>query len=460
MPDKHSFLQTAEDAITILRDNTISQAINAAAYRRIIPSKEFYVHQWNWDSCTHAMGLVYLDEDLAMDELRSLISGQWENGLIPQITFNPNEKKYFPGPQFWGTEDFAHGDIMTSGLTQPPLLGVAVATVYRQAKDRKKAEAFLADLLPAVRRYHEYLKTFRDPEDSGLLTIIHPWESGTDNSPRFDQALERISLDEIPESIKAMVRENRTDDKEGDATHRPRLHDYYRYMYLVSLFRSRNWDYEKIVKESPFAMKDILVSSIWCRANREIAALLEDQGERQAAARFRTWAEQSTIALKNTWNTEAQLFTDTDVSLGKNISVLENTIAKFLPLYANAVSPDQARILINKLSDPLEYASTLPVPSTALNNPKFDLARYWRGPTWPITNLFIIDGLEAYPEYKKLQRSLLEKTLSVIAERGFFEYYNPVGEQVHLDEVQETLGFGSFSWTAAIFLYLYNRYLV
>jgi glycogen debranching enzyme len=112
------------------------------------------------------------------------------------------------------------------------------------------------------------------------------------------------------------------------------------------------------------------------------------------------------------------------------------------------------------LSDPLEYASTLPVPSTALNNPKFDLARYWRGPTWPITNLFIIDGLEAYPEYKKLQRSLLEKTLSVIAERGFFEYYNPVGEQVHLDEVQETLGFGSFSWTAAIFLYLYNRYLV
>jgi hypothetical protein len=36
--------------------------------------------------------------------------------------------------------------------------------------------------------FHRYLLTARDPEKSGLVTIFHPWESGFDNSPRWDAA--------------------------------------------------------------------------------------------------------------------------------------------------------------------------------------------------------------------------------------------------------------------------------
>ena len=45
--------------------------------------------------------------------------------------------------------------------------------------------------------WHRYLLTYRDPEASGLVTIYHPWESGTDNSPRWDAALEPVEAGEV-----------------------------------------------------------------------------------------------------------------------------------------------------------------------------------------------------------------------------------------------------------------------
>ena len=46
--------------------------------------------------------------------------------------------------------------------------------------------------------WHLYLATARDPEGSGLVTIYYLWESGTDNSPRFDTALEAVEVGEMP----------------------------------------------------------------------------------------------------------------------------------------------------------------------------------------------------------------------------------------------------------------------
>ena len=38
--------------------------------------------------------------------------------------------------------------------------------------------------------------TDRDPEKSGLITILHPWESGLDDSPSWDEPLSRINVKE------------------------------------------------------------------------------------------------------------------------------------------------------------------------------------------------------------------------------------------------------------------------
>lgn len=442
----------------ILAKNTYVLKNNGKTHRWIVPSKQFYVHQWNWDSATHAMGLVHSDPDLAIDELRSLVRGQWENGLIAQIRFNPEEKSYFPGPELWGTEGFVQDNVITSGITQPPLLGVAVSYVYQKLQDRKKAQEFIAEILPRVLKYHEFLKKYRDPEDSGLLTIVHPWESGTDNSPRFDTALEAIKLDSIPESVKTLVHEQRIDATAGDESHRPRMHDYYRYMHLVTLFKKWNWDPQKMVAESPFANKDILFSSLWLKANEDLAEVLESLERKEEAKKLQSWAEQTREAIINTWDETAKQYSDLNVALGKKESIKEATIATFGPLYAKAYTEKQYDLLFKKLTDPQQFYPAFPVPSTALASPQFDTARYWRGPSWPVTNMFIVDGLSMRQDdlqALKLRDEILEKTLQTVVDQGFFEYYSPFGEK----RKDGGLGFGEFSWTAAICLYLIERYL-
>ena len=38
-------------------------------------------------------------------------------------------------------------------------------------------------MYPQLKRLHDYYFTCRDPRDEGLVCIVHPWESGLDNSP-------------------------------------------------------------------------------------------------------------------------------------------------------------------------------------------------------------------------------------------------------------------------------------
>src|SRR5437764_4710170 len=65
------------------------------------PAPGLYPHQWNWDSCFIAIGIAHYDPDRAADEIRSLLRGQWRNGLLPQIVFSPKGEGYFPGPDVW-----------------------------------------------------------------------------------------------------------------------------------------------------------------------------------------------------------------------------------------------------------------------------------------------------------------------------------------------------------------------
>ena len=68
-----------------------------------LPSRTLYPHQWSWDSAFIAIGRSWYDEARAQQELRSLFHGQWADGRVPHIVFNPAvaEDAYFPGPAFW-----------------------------------------------------------------------------------------------------------------------------------------------------------------------------------------------------------------------------------------------------------------------------------------------------------------------------------------------------------------------
>jgi glycogen debranching enzyme len=451
-------LELLNKAKEILQRNTMTVSVNGKLYERVIPSRDFYVHQWLWDSAGIAMGQVHVHEEDAFNELLSLIAGQWNNGLIPHIIYNPGESRYYPPADQWQTSSFTRDGIKTSGITDPPLLAIAAAYICDNASDEQKKRDFINKILPSIKAYHDYLKRYRDPEDGGLLTIVHPWESGTDDSPRWDSLLKRIDLNMIPTSIKADVDLNRKDIRYQSSQERPTEEDYYKYIYLIELFKDLAWDYTKILHETPFAVKDILFNSIWERANEALAALLHIDGNQEEANKYQRWAEQTQKALTNTWSEEYNQYCDIDVTQGRYQAIAVPTNASFMPLYAEAVTDDQLDILLQRLANTDEFWTAYPVPSTAINSRYFDKERYWRGPTWPITNFFIIDGLKRYKARHKnvdqLTNFLMQKTIQMIRDNGFWEYFDPIPLETENHAHAKGMGFSSFSWTAAILIQL------
>jgi len=405
------------------------------------------------------MGLVYVREEAAFNELLSLIAGQRNNGLIPHIIYNSGETRYYPPADQWQTTRFTRDGIKTSGITDPPLIAIAAAYICDHASDEQKKRDFINMLLPAMMAYHDHLKRYRDPEDCGLLTIVHPWESGTDDSPRWDSVLNRIDMNKIPTDIKANVDLNRKDRRYQNSEERPTGADYYRYIYLIELFKDLAWDYTKILHETPFAVKDILFNSIWARANEALAALLHTYGNQEEANTYQRWAEQTQKALTNTWSEEYNQYCDIDVTQGRHQAIAAPTNAIFMPLYAGAVTDAQLDILLQRLSNTDEFCTEYPVPSTAIHSRYFDKERYWRGPTWPITNFFIIEGLKRYEAtYKnvdQLATFFMQKTVQMIRDNGFWEYFDPLDDGT--DNHAKGMGFSSFSWTAAIVILLLNK---
>ena len=50
-----------------------------------VPSPVTYPHQWLWDSCFHAIILSHFSPQDAKNEILSLVSKQFNNGLIPHM---------------------------------------------------------------------------------------------------------------------------------------------------------------------------------------------------------------------------------------------------------------------------------------------------------------------------------------------------------------------------------------
>jgi hypothetical protein len=68
-------------AVTVLINNWRGHAT--------VPSGGLYPHQWSWDFAFIALGLQHVFPRRAVTELLSLFGGQWRDGRVPHIVFNP-----------------------------------------------------------------------------------------------------------------------------------------------------------------------------------------------------------------------------------------------------------------------------------------------------------------------------------------------------------------------------------
>jgi hypothetical protein len=353
-------------------------------YGYTCPDAAKYPDQFFWDSCFHALTWSRLDPPRAMRELRSLAAAQLPSGLIGHTTF-------WQGPARASrafTYNLLHPRAFQTATIQPPLLGWVWAEVAERAGDASFAEEGCA----IVRRFHEFLDRERADAD-GLIGILQPDETGLDATPAYDEPLGW------------------------------RCHPKVGFLALLAFNRRRGFDYRRVVADGGFHATDVLVNTAWILGWEGLARL----GQPDAAAR----AEQLTSALvQRLYDPKAGIFFAEGPS-GERLGV--STWAGLAPLALDRLPTDIGHRIANEhVLNPKCFWLDYPIPSTAACEATFVpgsdrylwMDRYWRGPTWLFSTWFILRGLLRLG-YEAESAHLADRTLALIRQSGFREYFNP-----------------------------------
>lgn len=412
-----------------------------------IPAAHLYEHQWLWDSCFIALGLSTYNVRRAQSEILRLLKGQWSNGMMPNMIFSHNGHA---DARIWQSKlsPFAPEGIATSGITQPPLLAEAIYKIGQRLKPAER-RMWYRKVYPALLSYHTWLYRERDPHHEGLITLIHPWESGLDNSPVWTRAMHDNTIpwwirliDRLP--LEFIINRIRKDTRFIRSSERSTTLEILVNHHVQQRLRAKAYNSEKILLRSHFQVQDLAFNSILIRNNQLLFKIAQDL-RRTIPESLRNSMKMTVDALQELWDPTEGVFFSRNFITHQLID--EPSIMTFMPLYAGIITSHQKDRLVELLKNK-HWNTKMPVPSVPTSSGQFSPTRYWQGPTWVNTNWLIIDGLLRCGE-KELAKEIAEKTLAVVAHHGSYEYFNPLSG--------DPLGAQNFSWTAALCLELLSR---
>lgn len=416
-----------------------------------VPSGQLYPHQWFWDSCFIAIGQRHYDIDRAQSEVLSLLRGQWSNGMLPNIIFN-DEAIYRRDRELWQSKlsPLSPDHVATSGITQPPMIAEAAVRIGDKLPLAER-RTWYKMVFPAILKYHQWLYEDRDPHQEGLVLQIHPWETGTDNTPPWMAAMHDHLLPWWIRGIEKMHIDWILSLARRDTPYVPAKH---RLSNIESLalydaqrrLRRKAYNIDKILDHSLFAIEDLMFNSILIRANellRHIARSIREELPEDLLKQMVL----TTKTLEQLWDPYDSEYYSRDFITHDLLK--EPSIASLMPLYAGSIPKERAGHLVRLLENHHVFGTPFPVPSVPANSAWFDPLRYWQGPTWVNTNWLIIDGLKRYG-YDQHAEALITNTLQMIEQGGLNEYFDSInGEPAGIDD---------FSWTAALYIDLRKSY--
>ncbi|GAB3938223.1 hypothetical protein GCM10027614_17870 [Micromonospora vulcania] len=126
---------------------------------------------------------------------------------------------------------------------------LAAWLAYRRAPGPASLAA-LRRLYPALVAQQRYLADRRDLGGDGLVCIVHPWESGLDNSPAWDEPMAAVQAEAA-----VMRAYRRHDTMHADAAHRPTDLDYARYLAIVAAYRDGGYSDRSLADGHPFLVE-------------------------------------------------------------------------------------------------------------------------------------------------------------------------------------------------------------
>jgi glycogen debranching enzyme/glutaredoxin len=405
-----------------------------------MPSNRLYPHLWNWDSGFISRGYLHYDPERAYTEIRSLFRGQWSDGFLPHIIFNPEYTHHFPGPDYWNADNSGKvpSGIFTSGISQPPVHATMIVDSVKLDPNKERALSFLKEIYPKLKKLHDFYFTWRDPEAENLVSIVHPWESGLDNAPLWDEPLAAIT----DTSEWALSMQEKYDEiaKQGE---RPKRTYIEKYSYLIENLYKNNYDWKKISENHPFIIQGVLFNSILCKSELDLGKMAETLGY-DASIHYERADKIKTAINKKLFDETEGIYYNFDLKHQRHIK--RDTIFSYMPLFAGIPDKDMGEVVLDTLRTHcfcIADMDCVAIPSYDMCQVDFEGEFYWRGPVWVNINWYIAQGIRQYGEAELSE--WIENSLIALADRyGFYEYYDP--------DSGKGLGEKDFSWTAALII--------
>ncbi|MCH3916929.1 MAG: glycogen debranching protein [Spirochaetia bacterium] len=337
----------------VLHSSRISCTRKHLPYPFTSVNKFHYFNQFFWDSAFENIALLWYNKPgPAEDEMKNFVKNQWRCGMLPYELF-----MYPTNGREW-----MDGDFHTSGTTQPPVIGISLWQVYCKYGHKDYLQYFYDSLVA----YERWLGVYRDLGKRGLSCYVNIWESGWDNSPRFDAVTRNRVLDPYVESV-----------------------DFNVYVYIL---RGTILRIAKLLGKT------------------------EPEG-------IRTRMEKEKQSMNAVMYCPEDGFYY-DVIAGTSEQIKVRTAAGLLPLLTDIPTKAQKDCLINDylLSDK-EFLSEVPVPSVSRIEKCYDPKDFWRGANWPQITWSLIYGISE--EYPREAGILLDRFLQhTVQNQNCYEYYH------------------------------------
>ena len=329
----------------------------------MVPSMTHYVGVWQWDAYFHALAYRHVHKRLAQDQIRIVLDHQQEDGMIPDAVHDEGAITHLNYP-------------VEADVTKPPLLAWVAYKLYEQDGDRE----FLDEIYEPILRWNNWWFDKNDLDGNGLCEYQHPYSSGLDDSPLWE---------------------------EGMPVESPDLNTYL-YLQQEALAKIARvigrYDDAELWQARALAMAERLVDHAWD----------EESGF------FWASRNRSRVNVRTPFN--------------------------LFPLITGQLPARISDRLVAHLTDENQFWSRYPVPTVAMDDPKYVPNQMWRGPTWVNVNYLLIEGLQR-SGYKVLAHELRKRTLDLICgQDDIYEYYHPQSGENPPNAAS------TFGWSSAVLI--------